>query len=139
MACPKTLRPSQRSDTRLRPRCGRAFAPLFRRLGSRSWSPAIWAARATSWSALASSDLVQLLPRSGPREEPHPIDESWSGRRSYPAYEIQGVQVMATSKRTIAEEMPDAYKNVDKVVEAVQEAGLAKMVARLKPALVIKG
>ncbi|MBS0650486.1 MAG: RtcB family protein, partial [Verrucomicrobia bacterium] len=47
--------------------------------------------------------------------------------------------VLATSKRTIAEEMPDAYKDVDEVVQAVQEAGLANMVARLKPHLVIKG
>ncbi len=53
--------------------------------------------------------------------------------------EGQGVIVLATSHRTIAEEMPDAYKDVDAVVAAVQEAGLASMVARLKPHLVIKG
>jgi len=35
--------------------------------------------------------------------------------------------------------MPDAYKDVDAVVAAVQEAKLANMVARLKPHLVIKG
>ena len=46
---------------------------------------------------------------------------------------------MASSKRTIAEEMPDEYKDVDAVVEAVEEAGLALRVARLKPSLVIKG
>ena len=51
----------------------------------------------------------------------------------------QGVSVMACSKNTIAEEMPDAYKDVDEVVRAVQEAKLASMVARLKPHLVIKG
>jgi tRNA-splicing ligase RtcB len=51
----------------------------------------------------------------------------------------QGVLVMASSKKTISEEMPDAYKDVDVVVDAAQEAGLAKMVARLKPHLVIKG
>jgi len=51
----------------------------------------------------------------------------------------QGVQVMASSSRTVAEEMPDAYKNVDVVVEAVEEAGLANKVARLRPSLVIKG
>ena len=45
---------------------------------------------------------------------------------------------MATSGRTVAEEMPDAYKDVDIVVQAVEEAGLAH-VARLKPGLVIKG
>ena len=53
--------------------------------------------------------------------------------------ESQGVQVMANSYRTIAEEMPDAYKDVDTVVEAVQKAGLANMVAKLRPHLVIKG
>lgn len=65
--------------------------------------------------------------------------KSWSGRNPIQHMKTQGVQVMATSKRTIAEEMPDAYKDVDTVVEAVQEAGLARMVARLKPSLVIKG
>ncbi len=51
----------------------------------------------------------------------------------------RGVEVMANSFRTIAEEMPEAYKNVDLVVRSCEEAGLAKMVARLKPHLVIKG
>ena len=41
--------------------------------------------------------------------------------------------------KTVVEEMPDAYKNVDTVVKAVQEAGLANMVARLKPRMVLKG
>ncbi len=64
--------------------------------------------------------------------------KNWSGRNPIAHMKAEGVHVMATSKRTIAEEMPDAYKNVDEVVLAVQEAGLARMVARLKPSLVIK-
>lgn len=64
---------------------------------------------------------------------------SWRGRDPIHYMRDQGVTVMATSKRTIAEEMPDAYKDVDEVVAAVQEARLANMVARLKPGLVIKG
>ncbi|NGX43444.1 MAG: RNA-splicing ligase RtcB [Chlamydiae bacterium] len=63
----------------------------------------------------------------------------WSGRDPILYMEQQGVEVMATSMRTITEEMPDAYKDVDAVVEAVQEAGLANMVARLRPHLVMKG
>jgi tRNA-splicing ligase RtcB len=35
--------------------------------------------------------------------------------------------------------MPDAYKDVDVVVAAVEEARLANRVARLKPHLVMKG
>ncbi len=63
----------------------------------------------------------------------------WRGKNLRDYMAQQGVKVMADSFATIAEEMPDAYKNVDEVVEAVQEAGLARMVARLRPRLVIKG
>lgn len=65
--------------------------------------------------------------------------KSWQGKDPIDYMHEKGVTVMAHSYRTIAEEMPDAYKNVDEVVEAVQEAGLANRVARLKPELVIKG
>jgi tRNA-splicing ligase RtcB len=37
------------------------------------------------------------------------------------------------------EELPEAYKNVDEVIEVVQGAGLARKVARLRPMGVIKG
>lgn len=65
--------------------------------------------------------------------------KSWQHKDPIEYMREQGTKVMASSYRTIAEEMPDAYKNVDDVVEAVQEASLAKMVARLKPHLVMKG
>lgn len=65
--------------------------------------------------------------------------KSWEGRDTVEYMRKQGVTVKASSSRTIAEEMPDAYKNVDDVVDAVEEAGLAKKVARLKPYLVLKG
>ncbi len=65
--------------------------------------------------------------------------KSWSGQDLTQVMEKKGVLVRATSNHTIAEEMPDAYKNVDDVVEAVQKAKLANMVARLKPHLVLKG
>ncbi len=64
---------------------------------------------------------------------------AWRGRNIFEHMAGQGVTVLASSNRTVAEEMPDAYKDVDIVVKAVQEAGLANMVARLKPHLVIKG
>lgn len=63
----------------------------------------------------------------------------WKGRNPVAHMKEQGVHVMADSYRTIAEEMPDAYKNVDDVVEAVEEAKLANRVARLRPYLVVKG
>ncbi len=51
----------------------------------------------------------------------------------------QGVVVRGASRGTIVEEMPDAYKDVSDVVDAVVGAGLSKKVARLKPIGVIKG
>lgn len=66
-------------------------------------------------------------------------EKAWRGRDPMRYMAFQQVQVMASSRRTITEEMPDAYKDVESVVEAVQRAGLAKMVARLKPHLVLKG
>jgi tRNA-splicing ligase RtcB (3'-phosphate/5'-hydroxy nucleic acid ligase) len=39
----------------------------------------------------------------------------------------------------ILEELPEAYKNVDEVIEVVHNAGLARKVARLRPMGVIKG
>ncbi len=65
--------------------------------------------------------------------------KSWQGRNLIEYMATQGIRVMADSRNTIAEEMPDAYKDVDVVVDAVEEASLAKKVARLKPHLVIKG
>lgn len=66
-------------------------------------------------------------------------EKAWKGRDPLRYMESQNVRIMASSSRTITEEMPDAYKNVDDVVEAVQRAGLAKRVARLRPRLVLKG
>lgn len=51
----------------------------------------------------------------------------------------QGVLVMARSDKTILEEMPSCYKDVDSVVEATEKAGFAKKVARLLPKIVLKG
>lgn len=64
---------------------------------------------------------------------------SWKGKDLKAHMLKSGVHVMASSMGTVAEEMPDAYKDVDVVVEAVEEAKLADRVARLKPSLVIKG
>jgi tRNA-splicing ligase RtcB len=45
----------------------------------------------------------------------------------------------ARSWRGLAEEQPDAYKDVDLVVDVVHRAGLSRKVARLRPIGVIKG
>ena len=51
----------------------------------------------------------------------------------------RGILVMAKGWATIAEEMPEAYKDVDEVVGIVEKAGLSRKVAKLRPLGVIKG
>ncbi len=51
----------------------------------------------------------------------------------------QGVVVMSASKGTLSEEMPEAYKNLNDVVQVVHDAGIARKVARLKAIACIKG
>jgi tRNA-splicing ligase RtcB len=55
------------------------------------------------------------------------------------ALEDQGITVRCSSNRGLAEEAPFAYKEVEKVVDVVQRAGLAVRVARLRPIGVVKG
>ena len=51
----------------------------------------------------------------------------------------QGIVIRAASRATVAEEIPEAYKDVMDVVSVVQQAGIGKIVARLRPLAVIKG
>jgi tRNA-splicing ligase RtcB len=51
----------------------------------------------------------------------------------------KGIMVRWTGRSTLAEEMPDAYKDISKVVGIVHGAGISRKVARLRPMAVIKG
>ncbi|MBI2012848.1 MAG: RtcB family protein [Candidatus Colwellbacteria bacterium] len=53
--------------------------------------------------------------------------------------EAKGITVASGSMSGLAEEAPEAYKNVDEVVEVVHRAGIAKKVARFRPVAVVKG
>ncbi|TAM80680.1 MAG: RtcB family protein [Acidobacteria bacterium] len=53
--------------------------------------------------------------------------------------EEQGIIVRSETRDGISEEIPEAYKDVDAVINVVHNAGLSKRVARLKPMGVIKG
>ncbi|HEY7473160.1 MAG TPA: RtcB family protein [Gemmatimonadota bacterium] len=61
------------------------------------------------------------------------------GRDLIGEMERQGVVVRATGLRTVAEEMPFAYKDVADVVEVMDDAGVSRRVARLVPIGVVKG
>ena len=53
--------------------------------------------------------------------------------------EESGIHIRAGSMPGLAEEAPQAYKDVDRVIEVVHGAGIAKKVARIVPVAVIKG
>jgi tRNA-splicing ligase RtcB len=53
--------------------------------------------------------------------------------------EDAGIVVRSPSNRGLAEEAPFAYKDVERVVDVVERAGLAARVAQLRPLGVVKG
>lgn len=53
--------------------------------------------------------------------------------------QARGIEVRAGSMSGFAEEAPQAYKDVSRVVQVVEDAGIGKIVARLEPMAVIKG
>jgi tRNA-splicing ligase RtcB len=61
------------------------------------------------------------------------------GRRLEAEMAERGILVRSEEQGTVAEEMPEAYKDVADVVGSVAGAGLARRVARLAPLAVIKG
>ncbi len=53
--------------------------------------------------------------------------------------ESKGIIVKASGRGTIVEEAPQAYKDVNEVVDVVANAGISKRVCRMRPLGVIKG
>jgi tRNA-splicing ligase RtcB len=69
----------------------------------------------------------------------HQAKKAAKGRAIYRELEDKGIIVKGASKATLVEEIPDAYKDVNDVVNVVQGAGIGKKVVRLKPMGVVKG
>jgi|UniRef100_A0A7V3RIC3 tRNA-splicing ligase RtcB len=61
------------------------------------------------------------------------------GRRIDKELEARGIYVLCASDEVLREEVPEAYKDIDMVVEAVVGAGISKKVARMRPLGVVKG
>ncbi len=61
------------------------------------------------------------------------------GRAIHRELEDRGILVRARGRGILAEEMPDAYKDISKVVGVVHGAGISRKVARLRPMAVVKG
>lgn len=69
----------------------------------------------------------------------HQAARSIGGEQLRRRLEQQGIAVRGSSVRGLAEEAPEAYKDVMAVIEAAEGAGLCRAVARLQPLGVVKG
>ncbi len=69
----------------------------------------------------------------------HQALRQWHGREVVKDLAGRGILIRSPSMRGIAEEAPGAYKDVGEVVDAADEARLARKVARLEPLVCVKG
>jgi tRNA-splicing ligase RtcB len=69
----------------------------------------------------------------------HQAQRTVNGTELRQRLEAAGIAVRGASARGLAEETPEAYKDVNTVVEAAEGAGLCRKIARLVPLGVVKG
>ncbi len=90
----------------------------------------------TASEALAFSSACHGAGRAMSR---HAATRRWNGRAVVADLARRGILIRSTSLRGVAEEAPEAYKEIAAVVNATDRAGLARTVARLEPLICIKG
>ncbi|HET8846251.1 MAG TPA: RtcB family protein [Ktedonobacteraceae bacterium] len=76
---------------------------------------------------------------AGRRQSRTAAKKSLSPRDLLDQLAARGVTIRVHSKNLLTEEAPQAYKDAQQVVNVVHNAGLARLVARLKPVIVVKG
>jgi tRNA-splicing ligase RtcB len=76
---------------------------------------------------------------AGRRMSRRQAKKSVRGRDLRSEFERQGIEVRASSFGTVAEEVPEAYKDVAEVVDVVDRAGIGRKVVQLRPMGVLKG
>jgi tRNA-splicing ligase RtcB len=69
----------------------------------------------------------------------HEALKHWRGRELVTDLKKEGILIRSRSMRGVAEEAPEAYKDVDEVVRAAERAGLSRRVAKLTPIICVKG
>jgi tRNA-splicing ligase RtcB len=97
-----------------------------------------------SWVLVGTATSMELsfgstCHGSGRLMSRHEAKRNVRGEKLRQDLEAEGIHIRAGSMAGLAEEAPQAYKDVDQVVEAVVGSGIARKVARLHPLAVIKG
>jgi tRNA-splicing ligase RtcB len=65
--------------------------------------------------------------------------KSMHGRNIKQEFHRRGIEIRSAKDRTVAEEVPEAYKDVEDVVRVVASAGIGRPVVKLRPIGVVKG
>lgn len=99
-------------------------------MGTASYVLAGVAGGGASWSACHGAGRVMSR---------HQAARSVTGAALRRRLESEGIAVRGASARGLAEEAPEAYKDVDQVVAAAVAAGLCRTIARLVPLGVVEG
>jgi len=76
---------------------------------------------------------------AGREQSRHQAMKAAKGRNLLNELTKSGIVIQAKGYKTIAEEMPHAYKDVSEVVDVMHNAGISKKVAKVRPVGVIKG
>jgi tRNA-splicing ligase RtcB len=77
---------------------------------------------------------------AGRRMSRSQASRTWKGQELLRLlWERDGIRVRAATPEVAAEEAPEAYKDVSRVVESVEVAGLARKACRMRPVGVVKG
>ena len=101
-------------------------------MGTGSWILAGNSEEQNSAFASASHGAGRAMSR-------HQALRQWNGRELIHELAVNGILIRTRSMRSAAEEAPGAYKDVDAVAEATENAGLARRVALLRPKACVKG
>lgn len=90
-------------------------------------------------TASAAESFFSTAHGSGRVMSRHQAKKTFNGRSLQKNMAERGIIIMTSSLSGLAEEAGGAYKDVDKVIEASEQAGLGRVVARFKPIGTIKG
>jgi tRNA-splicing ligase RtcB len=118
----------------LPPELGKVGQPVL--IGGSMGTGSYVLAGTTASESLAWSSACHGAGRAMSR---HQAFKTWSGRTVIDQLAQRGILVRSPSPRGVAEEAPEAYKDVSAVVDSADAAGLARKVARLAPLVCIKG
>ena len=76
---------------------------------------------------------------AGRKMSRHKATRLWQGRQVAASLASRGIIIRSPSYRGVAEEAPDAYKDVDAVVDIAHKVHLSHKVAKLVPIICVKG